>query len=107
MQQVLEEAKALQDRYNNPDDAIWQALSNSGVTDRSTRIRTFKEVKTELSRALAHERKREQEEREIIEEDRREQMLRDAWAHQMSQPRDAWDPWYEKDDSDVSDELQK
>ncbi len=89
-------AKTL-DLKRNPSAHITAALR--GISDGAVRDRLFGEIRHELyQRARAQQVKRVQEDEERAEADEihskteRTKMMKDAYAHQMRQPRDTWDP---------------
>lgn len=85
------------DLTRNPSAHISKALQ--GMRDGKDRDRMFGAIRRELNRR-EHERDRVraqdaallQEARALQEEEKRVRTLKDAYAHQMRQPRDAWDP---------------
>ena len=89
-------AKTL-DLKRNPSAHIAAALK--GIPDGTERDRLFGEVRRELNkRARAQQVKHVQEDEaraeadEIQSKTERAKMMKDAYGHQMRQPRDAWDP---------------
>lgn len=94
---LIAEAISLMQRYER-DDAIWQALSNLRIEERSERMRLFRLIKTELIKREARDLKQIRLEKTISETLRREQLLQDARAHELRQPRDTWDPTYDPDE---------
>lgn len=100
IQRLVDEAEAFAktlDLKRNPSAHIAAALG--GVPAGADRDRLFGEVRRELSKRIrAQQVKRAQEEEdraeteEIRSKSERANMMKDAYAHQMRQPRDAWDP---------------
>jgi uncharacterized protein involved in exopolysaccharide biosynthesis len=85
------------DLKRNPTIHISRALA--GIPEGKERDRLFGEIRRELekrNRDALVLRTQEQEEHDELEEARsrleRNNMMRDAYAHQMRQPRDTWDP---------------
>ena len=90
--ELADEAKSLEKGFERVEDAIFQALTNMGIHERAERIRLLGQIKAELWRRGAPERERERQERRELEEHRRADMLRDAWAHERRQPPDTYTP---------------
>ena len=62
-----------------------------GIPEGSERDLLFGEVRKELNK---REQKRKKDQKNL-EKALDTQRLRDAWAHQQRQPRDAWDPTFD------------
>ncbi len=77
----------------SPSLHITKALQ--GIPEGRERDLLFGEIRKELNK---REQKRKREQRDLAEalaqrdETKKQEQLRDAWGHQMRQPRDAWDP---------------
>ena len=75
------------------DNAIYRALQNAGIRDLGEKKKWIGRMKAELwRRARAREQQSIQrtETDEAILRMQREQMMRDAYAHEKRQPRDAY-----------------
>ena len=77
----------------SPSLHITKALQ--GIPEGRERDLLFGEIRKELNK---REQKRKKEQRDLAEalaqkeKAQKQERLRDAWGHQMRQPRDAWDP---------------
>jgi len=96
---MADEAEKLASRFARLADAVYQTLTNNHVEGKR-RTESFGRIMAELrkreavrSRANA----RATDARAAIEADRRNTMMRDAFAHEKRQPPDAYDPDAEED----------
>ena len=99
LQRLVDAAEAFAptlDLKRNPSAHISAALR--GIKDGAERDRLFGAIRRELNKRLKAEQVRRARELEDLDDADEQRMMREAHAHQMRQPRDAWDPKAGEDD---------
>lgn len=88
--------------FERDASAIWRAIRNAGLENNRT---TYDQVKAALHESpewkeMKRKEREDKEQRKELAAERTRQTMREAYAHQMRQPRDAWDPFADEKDED-------
>ncbi len=90
--EFADEAMAFRDDFEDVKDAIWRVLDNAQIRDQRERAILFRQIMAVLKRRNKTNEVLTPEERAIVEEEKRERMLREAMAHEKRQPPDTYFP---------------
>ena len=88
--------------FERDQHAIFRAIKNAGLNGEKGIYRVIKDALHALPewKAMKQAEKEHAEQSRELEAERKAQHMREAYAHQMRQPRDAWDPFADEKDED-------